>query len=82
MPPNMRKANLWKQFSREVKELLKLFEGSMSLNDLLNAPYSVIYSIRKRFEEDNKKAYEQRMQAEGGGGVSPPAMEQRKIDLY
>lgn len=58
---------------------MRLFEGSISLSDVMNAPYSLLYSIRKRYEEENRKEAEARMKEQGGGGYSPPAMEQRAI---
>ncbi len=59
---------------------MRLFEGSMSLNDVMTAPYSLLYSIRKRYEEENRREAEERMrEQQGGNGISPPAMDQRAI---
>lgn len=50
--------------SKEIKELIKLFDGAMSINDILYTDYALIDSIRRRTIEDNKKEAEQRMKQE------------------
>jgi len=45
----------------EIKELLKLFDGAMTINEIMNTDYSIINSIKMRYNEQRIKEAEDRI---------------------